>query len=67
MKDLILITESNFNGDIIITVNARLLHGRLEVGRDFNTWVKDHITKYEFKEKTDYWVFPKSGENLPKG
>ena len=67
MKDLIPITESARDGETVHTVDARLLHSVLEVGRDFSTWIKDRIEKYKFTENTDYWVFPKSGENLPGG
>jgi phage anti-repressor protein len=42
-------------------VNARDLHQRLEVGRDFTTWIKDRIEKYGFAEDVDYHL-TKSGE-----
>jgi phage anti-repressor protein len=35
-------------------VNARDLHMRLEVGRDFSNWIKDRIKKYGFVEGEDY-------------
>lgn len=35
-------------------VNARDLHEFLEVGKDFSTWIKDRISKYEFVEGQDY-------------
>lgn len=45
-------------------VDARELHEFLEVGRDFTTWIKDKINKYDFIENYDYAVvFTKSGEN----
>lgn len=34
--------------------SARDLHERLEVGRDFTTWVKDRIEEYGFVEGQDY-------------
>jgi phage anti-repressor protein len=37
-------------------VNARDLHERLEVGRDFSNWIKDRIEKYEFVEGKDYLI-----------
>ena len=40
----------------IETVNARELHGFLEVGRDFSTWIKDRIEQYGFLENVDYAV-----------
>jgi phage anti-repressor protein len=42
-------------------VNARDLHDRLEVRRDFTTWIKDRIEKYGFVEDVDYHL-TKSGE-----
>lgn len=29
-------------------VNARELHGFLEVGKDFSNWIKGRISKYDF-------------------
>lgn len=46
-----------------VTVNARELHTFLGVGRDFNTWIKARIEKYEFQENQDFIVLPNSGEN----
>ena len=52
---------------LIQAVNARELHTFLEVGRDFSTWIKDRISKYEFVENTDYIMLPKTGELENKG
>lgn len=46
----------------IETVNGRDLHEWLEVGRDFSTWIKDRISKFEFIEGTDFLKLTKSGE-----
>lgn len=35
-------------------VSARELHEGLEVKRDFTTWIKGRINKYDFEENTDY-------------
>jgi len=35
-------------------VDARTLHGALEVGRDFATWIKDRIEKYGFFDGIDF-------------
>jgi phage anti-repressor protein len=44
-------------------VDARELHEFLEVGRDFTTWIKDKINKYDFIENYDYAVtLTKTGE-----
>nr|WP_206076013.1 antA/AntB antirepressor family protein [Marinitoga lauensis] len=54
MKELISISESFFSGERIQTVNARELHEKLKVGRDFSTWIKQRIEKYGFVEGIDY-------------
>ena len=35
-------------------VDARTLHGALEVGRDFSNWIKDRIEKYGFFDGVDF-------------
>ncbi|WP_342515521.1 antA/AntB antirepressor family protein [Sutcliffiella sp. FSL R7-0096] len=44
----------NENGDRLI--NARELHEQLVIGKDFTTWIKDKIKKYEFVENQDYFL-----------
>lgn len=61
---LIPVYKNNENGQV---VNARELHEFLEVGKDFTTWVKDRIDKYDFIENTDFVVFTEKGENLSIG
>lgn len=34
--------------------DARELHSRLQVGRDFSNWIKDRIEQYGFSEGEDY-------------
>jgi anti-repressor protein len=63
MQELIPINESSRNGEVVLTVDARLLHEKLGVGRDFSTWINNRISQYNFTENVDYWVFAKSGEN----
>lgn len=60
-------------------VNARELHAFLGVGRDFSTWIKNKIEKYDFVENKDYCKLyydsfgnrishlPQSGEQENKG
>ena len=36
--------------------NARELHSRLQVGRDFSTWINDRIVEYSFVEGNDFVV-----------
>jgi excisionase family DNA binding protein len=50
MTDLIHIQQK----DGIETVNARELHQVLKVGKDYSTWIKDRIEKYDFIEGEDY-------------
>ena len=45
-------------------VSARELHEYLGVGRDFTSWVKGRIEKYDFKENVDFTIvplFPRNG------
>lgn len=53
------------------TVNARKLHEFLEVGKDFSTWIKDRIEKYDFVQDQDYVIAeelssPKSGSAMSR-
>jgi len=54
MKELIKIKQE----DGFQTVNARELHTFLNVGRDFNTWIKERIKKYGFEEDIDFSPIP---------
>ncbi|MGP1427483.1 MAG: antA/AntB antirepressor family protein [Treponema sp.] len=51
MNELIPITEM----DGTQLINARDLHGFLQVGRDFSNWIKDRIEKYGFIEYEDFF------------
>ncbi|WP_410472066.1 antA/AntB antirepressor family protein [Faucicola mancuniensis] len=55
------------NSQLIQAVNARELHGFLEVGRDFSNWIKDRIVKYEFTENVDYVRVAKNGVGINQG
>lgn len=35
-------------------IDARTLHKELKAGKDFTTWLKSRISKYEFVENVDY-------------
>ena len=37
-------------------ISSRKLHEQLEVGRDYSTWVKGRISKYNFVENVDFVV-----------
>ena len=67
MTQLIPLQSQTIDGNAVETVSARELHTFLEVGRDFSTWIKDRISKYEFVENTDYIMLPKTGELENKG
>ena len=51
---LVTVTEQEINGELQPTVDARELHGFLDVRRDFTTWIKSRIEQYEFVEGTDF-------------
>lgn len=44
-------------------VSARELHEGLEVKRDFTTWIKGRITKYNFEENTDFTIMNLAHQN----
>lgn len=49
-------------------IDARELHSFLEIGRDFSTWIKDTIKKYDFRETIDYETrSPKRGSEQHGG
>lgn len=48
-------------------VSARELHDFLEVGRDFTTWIKGRIDKYDFIESEDYAITNSFHQNGGKG
>ena len=60
MNELIKITT---NEDGVQCVSARELYEGLKVKRDFTTWIKGRISKYDFIENENYMVFTKTGEN----
>ena len=62
MNELIKLNQQNLNGELVDTVNARELYSFLEVGRDFSSWIKERIEKYDFIENQDFIVLPKTGE-----
>lgn len=44
-------------------VSARELHEFLDVGRDFTTWIKGRISKYDFNENIDFTVINLAHQN----
>jgi phage anti-repressor protein len=63
MNELITIEER----EGIQTVNARELWAGLEVGRDFSTWIKGRIEKYDFVEGQDFVTVILRPENNLEG
>ena len=53
-QELFQIFETEVNGILIKTVNARELHSFLESKQDFSTWIKNRIVKYDFIENQDF-------------
>ena len=64
MKELIKITKNEEGQQL---VSARELHGFLEIGRDFTTWIKGRIDKYGFIENIDFTVIESFHQNGGKG
>lgn len=62
MKELINITEQKG----IQLVDARELHGKLQTGRKFTTWIQGRIMEYGFTLNEDYFIenqtFSQNGE-----
>lgn len=49
-------------------IDARTLHKELGVGKDFTTWLKGKISKYEFIENEDWKLdSPKRGNQNSHG
>lgn len=49
------------------TVDARALHGFLNVGNDFSTWIKGRIEECSYVEGVDYFPLPKKQERENQG
>jgi phage anti-repressor protein/phage antirepressor YoqD-like protein len=61
MNELIALTAQPINGQTIPTVNARELHAKLEVKKDFSDWIKQQLEI--FTQGIDFAIFPpKRGE-----
>jgi len=68
MQELVKINKSNIGNNEVNSVNARELYMFLEVGRDFSTWIKQRIDKYNFLENEDWCrsPFPGNASTLGK-
>jgi phage anti-repressor protein len=65
-KPLIPVFATEIGGVPTQAVDARELHGFLDIGRDFSNWIKRRIADYGFVEDQDY-LLAKTGEQLPSG
>ncbi|ENE3884877.1 antA/AntB antirepressor family protein [Escherichia coli] len=54
---LIPVFEGTISNEPTLLVNARDLHGFLEVGKDFSNWIRARINEYGFVENLDYILF----------
>ncbi|ENC0691786.1 antA/AntB antirepressor family protein [Escherichia coli] len=54
---LIPVFEGTISNEPTLLVNARDLHGFLEVGKDFSNWIRARINEYGFVEHLDYILF----------
>ncbi len=61
-QKLITIHSRTLQGKPTECVNARDLHGYLDVGRDFSTWIKARVEQYGFEHSLDYLTISRSPE-----
>lgn len=66
MNELIKLNNTTIGEQEVNTVNARELHGFLEVGKDFSSWIKGRLNVLGSIENEDY-LLTKIGEQLPSG
>ncbi|MFA5129273.1 MAG: antA/AntB antirepressor family protein [Patescibacteria group bacterium] len=57
------ILENQIGLEKIQSVNARELHSRLGVGRDYTNWIKQRLEECMALEHKDYQVYAKFGDN----
>jgi phage anti-repressor protein len=62
MNEIIPIEMGNIGGQAVNTVDARLLHQGLAVGKDFATWVKVQVTRARLTENRDFVKLTQKGE-----
>ena len=58
-QPLVMVFETIIGNLKQLAVNARDLHAFLQVGRDFTTWIKGRISKYEFVQSLDFEIVEK--------
>jgi phage anti-repressor protein len=62
MNDLIVIKTQQIGNEEINSVDARDLHGRLGLRKDFSNWIKGNIAKLNLVENVDYVTAAQKGE-----
>lgn len=63
MNALIPVSERLIGAHPVPSVDARELHGFLEVGKDFSSWIKGRIEQYGFVEHHDFVTFDAAPQN----
>ena len=66
MSGLLPILNTDIDGELTQTVNARALHEKLGVKKKFPDWIKDQLSRGQLVENADYLVLPQKGKN-PNG
>ena len=61
-SNLIAVTESTINNEVVQTVNARELYAALEVKKDFSNWIKAQIERAKLREGRDFIRLALKGE-----
>jgi phage anti-repressor protein len=67
MNHLIQINETEINGELQLSVDARELYRFLEVGNDFSTWIKGRIADFGFIQGVDFSPLLKKQERENQG
>ncbi|MBB4077298.1 anti-repressor protein [Bartonella fuyuanensis] len=57
---LININQTQIDGELVQTVNARDLHAFLEIKSEFRNWIKNRIKECKFRENVDFVTFTKN-------
>lgn len=60
---MIPVGQSLISGEQRQTVDARVLHDFLGVGKEFANWIKDRIDQYDFTQDIDFVIFAETGKN----
>jgi len=65
ISDIIKVTKTAVNGEIIDSVNSREIYEYLEVDSKYNDWIKRVIERYDFTEGEDFTILRiENGKNV---